>query len=67
MRLAGINTGNTNRVVVPRGRDTFLPIRRYDHQRRPVQEVAVMEEVGDLQDHLLTAEEWLPDATVRPL
>lgn len=56
VRLAGINTGYTMRKVTPRGRDTFLPVRRYDHTKRAVQEVAVLGEVDDLNDHLLAVE-----------
>jgi hypothetical protein len=55
VRLAGMNTGNTSRKVKERCASTFLPIRRYDLRAR-VQEVAVMDEVADLQDHLLSAE-----------
>lgn len=38
-----------------RGGSTFLPIRRYDLRAR-VREVAVMDKVSDLRDHLLSAE-----------
>jgi hypothetical protein len=55
VRLAGMNTGNTSRRVKERGASTFLPIRRYDLCAR-VQEVAVMDEVSDLRDHLPSAE-----------
>jgi hypothetical protein len=55
VRVAGMNTGYTGRKVKERGADTFLPIRRYDSPAR-VQEVAVMDEVSDLRDHLLSAE-----------
>lgn len=55
VRLAGMNTGYTGRKVKERGAGTFLPIRRYDLRAR-VQEVAVMDEVSDLRDHLLSAE-----------
>jgi hypothetical protein len=55
VRLAGMNTGNTSRKVKERGASTFLPIRRYDLRAR-VQEVAVMDEVSDFRDHLLSAE-----------
>jgi hypothetical protein len=55
VRLAGMNTGNTSRKVKERGASTFLPIGRYDLRAR-VQEVAVMDEVSDLRDHLLSAE-----------
>lgn len=67
IRLAGINTGNTMRRPAPRGADTFLPIRRYDHGKRKVQEVAVMDGVHDLVDHLISVERWLPDGSVTPL
>ncbi len=50
-----MNTGDTSRRVKERGASTFLPIRRYDLRAR-VQEVAVMDEVSDLRDHLLSAE-----------
>ncbi len=50
-----MNTGYTGRKVKERGAGTFLPIRRYDLRAR-VQEVAVMDEVSDLRDHLLSAE-----------
>jgi hypothetical protein len=59
VRLAGMNTGNTSRRVKERGAGTFLPVRRYDLRAR-VQEVAVMDEVSDLRDHLLSAELLLP-------
>jgi hypothetical protein len=62
--LAGINTGNTKRRPAPRGRDTFLPIRRYDHSKRSVKEVAVRYDVPDLRDHLLSVELWTPDGDV---
>jgi hypothetical protein len=55
VRLAGMNTDNTSRRVKERGASTFLPVRRYD-LRALVQEVAVMDEVSDLRDHLLSAE-----------
>ena len=64
VRLAGINTGNTMRRPAPRGTDTFLPIRRYDHSKRKVQEVVVMEAVTDLADHLMSVQRWLPDGSV---
>lgn len=67
VRLAGINTGNTRRRPTPRGAETFLTVRRYDHSRRKVQEVAVMEGVPDLRDHLLAVERWTPDGAVSPL
>lgn len=67
IRLAGINTGNTMRRPAPRGPDTFLSIRRYDHTKRKVQEVAVMEAVTDLSDHLMSVERWLPDGSVEPI
>lgn len=64
VRLAGINTGNTMRRPAPRGAETFLPIRRYDHARRKVQEVAVRNPVTDLHDHLISVERWLPGGEV---
>lgn len=67
VRLAGINTGNTMRRPALRGADTFLPIRRYDHAKRKVQEVVVMEAVTDLADHLLAAQRWMPDGTVEAI
>ncbi len=36
VRLAGINTGYTQRKPAMRGRDTFLSVRRYDHAKRAV-------------------------------
>lgn len=56
VRLAGINTGYTMRKPALRGRDTFQPVRRYDERQRKVQEVAVLEELADLRDHLLSVE-----------
>ena len=50
-----MNTGYTGRKVKERGAGTFLPIRRYDLRAR-IQEVAVMDEVADLRDHLLSVE-----------
>ncbi len=67
VRLAGINTGNTQRRPAPRGADSFLSIRRYDHRKRHVKEVAVIDEVPDLRDHLLSAELRNPDGTRLPL
>ena len=67
VRLAGINTGNTSRRPAPRGADTFLPIRRYDHRKRAVQEVAVLDEVSDLHGHLISAQTWNPDGTIEHL
>jgi len=55
------------RRPTPRRADTFLPIRRYDHTKRTVQEVAVMSSVTDLHDHLLSVEQWLPDGSVARL
>lgn len=55
IRLAGMNTGYTGRKVKERGADTFLSIRRYTLTAR-VQEVAVMGEVHDLSDHLISAQ-----------
>lgn len=56
VRLAGINTGYTMRRPAPRGRGTFLPVRRYDHAKRAVQEVAVLHEVSDLREHIVRVE-----------
>lgn len=61
--IAPINTGSVLYRPAPRGRDTFLSIRRYDHAKRPVKEVAVQEGVPNLLDHLVRAERWLPDGT----
>jgi hypothetical protein len=62
--LSHINTGATYYAPAPRGRDTFLSIRRYDHaKRRTVKEVAVPDGVPNLLDHLHTAERRLPDGT----
>jgi len=58
VRLAGINTGYSQRKPAMRGRDTFLSVRRYDHAKRAVQEVAVLNEVADLSDHLLAVEHF---------
>jgi hypothetical protein len=55
-----MNTGYTGRKVKERGAGTFLPIRRYDLGAR-VQEVAVMDEVSDLRDHLISAEPLAAD------
>ena len=67
VRLAGINTGNTERRPALRGADTFLPIRRYAHTKRKVQEVVVMEAVTDLADHLISVERWHPNGSVEPV
>lgn len=67
IRLAGINTGNTSRKVTPRGKDTFLPIRRFDHTKRNVKEIAVMDGVEDLAEHLLKVERWWPDGSVEAM
>lgn len=67
VRLAGINTGYTKRRPALRGADTFLPIRRYDHARRKVQEVAVLDGVTDVTAHLTLAQNWLPGGVVEPL
>lgn len=56
VRLAGIITGYTLRKPAMRGRDTLLSVRRYDHAKRAVKEVAVLDEVADLSDHLLAVE-----------
>ena len=63
IRLAAINTGSVLYAPAPRGRDTFLSIRRFDHAKRTVKEVAVQDGVPNLLDHLLKAERWLPDGT----
>lgn len=63
IRLAAINTGAVLYQPAPRGRDTFLSIRRFDHTKRTVKEVAVQDGVPDLLNHLWKAERWLPDGT----
>jgi hypothetical protein len=64
IRLTSINTGSVLYKPAPRGRDTFLSIRRFDHSKKTVKEVAVEGGVPDLMAHLLNAERWLPDGSV---
>lgn len=61
IRLAAINTGAVLYSPAPRGRDTFVSIRRFDHANRKVKEVAVQDGVPDPLDHLWKAERWSPD------
>ena len=63
IRLSHINTGATLYEAAPRGRDTFLSIRRFDHTQHKVKEVAVQDGVPNLLDHLDEAERRLPDGT----
>lgn len=61
IRLSASSTGSVLYRPATRGPDTFLSIRRFDHAKKIVREVGVVEGVPDLADHLLTAERWEPD------
>ncbi len=60
VRLAAINTGSVLYKPAPRGRDTFLSIRRFDHSKRKVKEVAVLNGVPTIRDFLISVERWTP-------
>lgn len=67
IRLASSSTGSGLYRPATRGPDTFLSIRRFDHSKKTVREVGVVEGVPDLQDHLIGAERWEPDGRRVPL
>jgi hypothetical protein len=67
IRLASSSTGSMLYRPATRGPDTFLSIRRFDHSKKTVREVGVVEGVPDLEDHLMTAERWEPDGSRQPL
>jgi len=61
IRIASSSSGSLLYRPATRGPDTFLSIRRFDHSKKTVREVGVVEGVPDLENHLLTAERWEPD------
>jgi len=55
VRLTPINTGSTYFNAVPRGRDTFMPIAKFN--RRKIVELTVDNAVPDIRDHAVRVEE----------
>lgn len=71
--LSPINSGNTKRSLQSRGRDTFLPPRKYPLQRwrakgrRAVAELAVTYSVPDVREHVVMVEERRAGAPPSPI
>lgn len=63
LRLSSINGGATLRGARPRGRDTFLSLRRFGPAGRVPKEVGVEGGVPTLRDHLVSVERWMPDGS----
>ena len=62
--LAAMNTGNTQPIAHPRGRDTFKTIADYpfaDRRKRrlePAVELTVLEGVRNIERHVIRVERW---------
>ena len=67
IQVATINTGSTAYRAVPRGRDTFVPLRDFDYDasrrkrgpRRAIAEVVVNLAVPDVRDLIVRVERWV--------
>ncbi|MYB05044.1 MAG: hypothetical protein F4Y24_01700 [Gemmatimonadetes bacterium] len=67
IQVATINTGSTAYRAVPRGRDTFVPLRDFDYYasrrkrgpRRAIAEVVVDNAVPDVRDLIVCVERWV--------
>ena len=67
VQVATINTGSTAYRAVPRGRETFVPLRDFDYDasrrkrgpQRAIAEVVVNHAVPDVRDLILRVERWV--------